>query len=484
MEYRAPNQLSRGNNKMAQFNPSRIHASYPGTPVLSDALQYSDLGYVSANHYSSVGKILPVFERLFVVLLLLSSMNVITALTPSSKEQSETRAYSADVDTSTVLIEAGLYLYGGMLALVRWRRVLGAARAVWPLLALSVLACLSTIWSVQPAVSLRRGALLLAATMIAVYVGERYSIKEFASLLAQTLCLMMVSVLLLYLIAPEYVIDQSAYGGAWKGLSAYKNTFGEHMAVGVLLLVLIRFRHFRWVRYAFLLIGAGLLLLSRSATAAVCGVLSLAAIPVWRLLRGRNRLLVYLLVALIFSAGIYCILAFPEPIFQILGRDATLTGRTDLWTMLLPVIANRPILGYGYGAFWTSLNPEVLSVWMGTGRHQIPVADNGYIELWLSLGALGVCTFIYVFARSFRCAIDYIRSDAGSIGLWPMAYLCIFAADNMCESALLTRGTFPFLVFAILTTSLAMNRKRIVAPARIPDNQRLAGEWISPAISR
>jgi exopolysaccharide production protein ExoQ len=213
-------------------------------------------------------------------------------------------------------------------------------------------------------------------------------------------------------------------------------------------------------------------------------VLSLAAIPVWRLLRGRNRLLVYLLVALNFSVGIYCILAFPEPIYQILGRDATLTGRTDLWTMLLPVIANRPILGYGYAAFWTSLNPEVLSVWMGTGRHQIPVADNGYIDLWLSLGALGICAFVYVFARSLRYAIDYIRSDAGFIGLWPIAYLCIFAADNMCESALLTRGTFPFLVFAILTTSLSINHKRIVTPARIPDHQRLAEEWISPAISR
>ena len=41
-------------------------------------------------------------ERLFVVLLLLSSMNVITALTPSSKEQTEVRVFSADVDTSSV----------------------------------------------------------------------------------------------------------------------------------------------------------------------------------------------------------------------------------------------------------------------------------------------------------------------------------------------------------------------------------------------
>jgi O-antigen ligase len=423
------------------------------------------------------------FEQLFVVLLLLSSMNVITALTPSSKEQAAVRVFSADVDTSSVAIDAGVYTYGGILMLMRWRRVLRAARTAWPLLMLPVLACISTIWSVQPILTLRRSVLLLAATTIAIYVGERYSTEAFARLLAKTMCLMMMLVLLFYLVAPEYVIDYSAYGGAWKGLSTYKNTFGGHMAIAVLLLVLVTFRRFSWVRYVFLLIAASLLFLSHSATAVVCGVLGLAAIPLWRLMRGEQRLLVYLLVALTFIVGTYCIIAFPEPMFQILGRDATLTGRTDLWARLLPVIANRPVLGYGYAAFWAGLKPEVLSVWIGAGR-LVPIADNGYIDLCLSLGAVGLCLFLYVFIGALRRAMEYVTSVPGSIGLWPVTYLCIFAADNLCESALLTRGTFPFLVFAILTTSLWMNHKHVVTAARRADHQPFVWEWSPPVISR
>jgi exopolysaccharide production protein ExoQ len=451
--------------------------------ISSGAFTRSEIDHMSPDSHAGLGILVPVLEQLFVLLLLLASMNVVTAFMPSSREQTAIKVASADVDTPSVAIDAGVYTVGGILALLRWRRVLRAARTVWPLLALAALACLSTAWSVEPLVTLRRSAGLLVTTVLAIYLGERYSIEAFVRLLARTLCLMMMLVLVLYAVAPEYVIDYSAYGGAWKGLSAYKNTFGEHMAVAVLLLVLVRFHRFSWARYVFLLIAAGLLLLSRSATAVVCGVLGLAAIPLWRLVRGKQRFVVYLLLALMFCLGIYCVLAFPEPLFQILGRDATLTGRTRLWDILLPVIANRPILGYGYAAFWAGLKPEVLSVWIAAGR-LVPIADNGYIDLCLSLGAVGVGLFLYVFVQGFRKAIEYLRLERGFIGVWPVTYLCLFAADNISESALLTRGTFPFLVFAILTTSLAMNHKRIVTAARTADSQPLMWEAASPVISR
>lgn len=451
--------------------------------IRSGASRHADIRYGSPDPRSRPGLLFLVLERLFVFLLLLSSMNVITAFTPSSREETDVKTFSADVDRSSVAIEAGLYIFGGMLAVTRWRRVLWAARLTWPLLALAALACLSTIWSVQPMVTLRRSILLLAATMIAIYLGERYSIKAFSGLLAQTLCFMMVLVLVLYWVAPGYVIDYSAYGGAWKGLSSYKNTFGAHMAVAVLLLVLVRFRSFDWARWVFLLIAASLLLLSRSATAIVCGFLSLAVIPLWRLMRGGQRLLVYALAALTFFVGIYCILVFPEPLLQLLGRDASLTGRTRLWAILLPVIASHPLLGYGYSAFWAGMKPEVLSVWIDAGR-LVPIADNGYLDLSLSLGIVGAGIFLYVFVRVFRMAVEYIRCQPGSIGLWPVTYLCIFAVDNVCESALLTRGTFPFLVFAILATSLSVHDKRLATPARAVDNQPFMWEWTPPLISR
>ena len=468
---------------MASYNAGKIHASFYSACVHAGPPAHYDAAYVSPGTRSSLEKLYSMLEKLFVFLLLLSSMNVVTALSPSSKEQTDLRVFSANMDTSSVLIDAAIYMYGVALMLMRWRQVLRAARTAWPLLALAGLAFLSTAWSVEPMLTLRRSVLLLASTMIAIYVGERYSIKAFAHLLAQTFCLMIVLVLLVYLVAPEYVIDYSAYGGAWRGLSTYKNTFGEHMAVAVLLLALVRFRRFPWLRYVFLLIAAGLLFLSHSATAVVCGVLTLAAVPLWRLMRGKQRLLIGVLVALTFFLGIYWLLAFPETIFQVLGRDATLTGRTDLWSKLLPVIANRPVLGYGYAAFWTGSNAEVLNVWIGAGR-LVPIADNGYIDLCLSLGAAGLALFLCVFTGAFRKAMEYLRSERGFVALWPVTYLCIFAADNICESALLTRGTFPFLVFAIVATSLALSHKRAVTAARTADPQSFTWELNPPVISR
>jgi O-antigen ligase len=159
-----------------------------------------------------------------------------------------------------------------------------------------------------------------------------------------------------------------------------------------------------------------------------------------------------------------------------------------LWAILLPVIANRPILGYGYAAFWAGLKPEVLTVWIAAGR-LVPVADNGYIDLALSLGAVGVCVLLYVFVQAFRRAIEYLKSEPGSIGLWPITYFCMFAVYNICESTLLTTGTFPFLVFAILATSVAVNQKRELASARTVGNQPFieeslllrsrAGTWVN-----
>ena len=104
----------------------------------------------------------------------------------------------------------------------------------------------------------------------------------------------------------------------------------------------------------------------------------------------------------------------------------------------------------------------MLNVWIGAGR-LVPIADNGYIDLCLSLGVAGLALFLCVFTGAFRKAMEYLRSEPGFVALWPVTYLCIFAADNICESALLTRGTFPFLVFAIVTTSLGLSHRRAVS---------------------
>ena len=71
------------------------------------------------------------------------------------------------------------------------------------------------------------------------------------------------------------------------------------------------------------------------------------------------------------------------------GRDATLTGRTELWAAVL-AMARNPLLGAGFEAFW--LGPRLITLWQqfDFGPTQ---AHNGYIEMYLNLGALGLILF-------------------------------------------------------------------------------------------
>lgn len=403
-------------------------------------------------------------ERAFVVALLLCSMQVITGLTTPSAAQADLEALSPDLHVTSIATGIPLYACGAFLVLMRWRRVLHAARAVWPMVALIALAPLSIVWSAQPALTLRRSLLLFASTLFAIYLGERYTVEKFARLLAQTMCLMMIVIVVLRFVAPTYVIDPSSSTAAWTGLSRYKNAFGEYMGISVVLLSVVGFRQFVWLRYVFLGLAAVLLLLSHSAGSLLTCALVLAAIPLWYLsrLKRRQRLPVYAMAALVLFQATCLLIRNINPLFELLGRDSTLTGRTYLWALVLPAILKHPILGYGYDTFWTGLQGDSQEIRVAAGW-MVVASDNGFLDLCLSLGAIGVCVFLCVFALSFRKAVNYIGSGPGSIGLWPITYLTFFLLHSVYESTLLRRGTLSFLIFAVITTALALNRRHLLS---------------------
>ncbi len=63
-----------------------------------------------------------------------------------------------------------------------------------------------------------------------------------------------------------------------------------------------------------------------------------------------------------------------------IGKDPTLTGRTDIWGYVIPYIYQRPLLGWGYVAFWSTTNPAAMVIaeelhWFA------PQAHNGLLEM-------------------------------------------------------------------------------------------------------
>src|SRR5262249_52276695 len=89
------------------------------------------------------------------------------------------------------------------------------------------------------------------------------------------------------------------------------------------------------------------------------------------------------------------------------GRDATLTGRTELWQGLLR-LAVDPIVGAGFESFW--LGDRIANLWHQYWWHPNQ-AHNGYLDTYLNLGAIGVVLLIIMIVRGYSGVIRTLHYD-------------------------------------------------------------------------
>ena len=129
-----------------------------------------------------------------------------------------------------------------------------------------------------------------------------------------------------------------------------------------------------------------------------------------------------------------------EAVVTSAGRDLTLTGRTDLWASVIGMTVN-PILGAGYSSFW--LGERLLKLWDLYFFRPIQ-AHNGYLEIYLNLGILGVITLTGVLYSSYHCLRTRWRLYANASpsdtatrdwARYGMAYLVGFVLYNVTEAA-------------------------------------------------
>lgn len=103
---------------------------------------------------------------------------------------------------------------------------------------------------------------------------------------------------------------------------------------------------------------------------------------------------------------------------QSLGRNSTLTGRTQIWAAVLAQHIN-PILGTGFESFW--MGNRLQSVW-SLSQVGIEEAHNGYLELYLNLGWVGLTLLGLLIVTGYRSGIDLYRRDPAA-GRLRLAFL-------------------------------------------------------------
>jgi O-antigen ligase len=320
---------------------------------------------------------------------------------------------------------------------------------------------------------------LVVVSCIGVCFGTIFSLEELARLVTITSFLICVTTFSLAVLAPHIVFD-SARPGVWKGIFAHKNSQGSFMTLAFLTAMHARFARWKIVRYGTMMMSAVLLVLSHSSTALVALIIVIAALPVRYLVRvpGKQILIASVLVATIALTTGFLVSQYYTEILSLLGKDATLTGRAQLWGLIVDSIIRRPVIGYGYNGFWLGLRGESLSIIAASGW-LVPHAHNGLLDLLLGIGVVGTAIFFVGFVRLITLLAQYIRTSGARFqDFWPVSFLVALTVINTTESLLLSSNSIFWLLyvamFASLTSLAAARSQALIQPVVLTPRRLLA----------
>jgi|HubBroStandDraft_2_1064218.scaffolds.fasta_scaffold49484_2 exopolysaccharide production protein ExoQ len=343
---------------------------------------------------------------------------------------------STDGDPRTQVLLAIVYSVVAILAAFRFR---DAARSLLrnPALAcLLLLACASALWAESPDLVFRRALGLVGASLFGIVFASYYPFEKQLGILRWAFRIGATATLLLFVVSPSRALSAPGGGGAYRGIFPHKNILGATMALAFLVEWYLRERQ-GWAKIlrllSFCAYGA-LLIASNSMTSIVTVVAALGAVWTFRSLHTRFQIPAWAL-GLYLTAGIGAAALTgigAADVVGLLGRSSDLTGRTELWSAVFESILEKPLLGFGFSGYWKGASSSSDNVqgqigWAPTYSH------DGYLEIMLSLGLVGlllvICILVTLFKRSWR------RSEEGDSPLdsWPLAVFFFVAIHNVTE---------------------------------------------------
>lgn len=307
-------------------------------------------------------------------------------------------------------------------------------------------ALVSVVWSDFPFVAFKRWFRDLGSYFVILVVLSDPHPMEAVRTLLRRFCFLLIP--LSVLLVKYYPYLAKSYG-IWSGIPEYIGaTTSKNMLGNVCMLSGIFFfwdtvtrwsgrkeRRTKWIiriNVAFIGMTLWLLQLSHSATSQVCLVIGCAVIgalhTAWG---GRHLTLIRVMIPATFC--LYIILAFgfglQGEFASRVGRDATLTGRSDIWKAVLSQHTN-PLVGTGYESFW--LGPRLERVWQLAGG--VNEAHNGYLEIYLNLGGIGVALLLGLLIASYRNISKQFAACA-SLASFNLALWAIMLFYNVTEAA-------------------------------------------------
>lgn len=396
------------------------------------------------------------FENVFsVVSLLLFSQGFFTVILGGSAIGGE----EGDIDSVFLrLAFLGIYAISFALLAFRWPRTLSFLKTNLWVLILIALAIISVSWSSIPEIAFRKVISMIGTTFFALYLASRYTFEEQLKIYGWTFGIAVIFSFLFALALPAYGISSlDAVSGSWRGIYPHKNGLGQSMFISFLTFyfLAISSKKNRLLLRIFCLLSVALTLFAQSATSfvSVVFIFAIAQGVNYISLKSKKSVLLLLLFIICSALLLFVIVINFNAFLAANNKDITLTGRTPLWADLWVFIQQKPWLGYGYGSFFSGVHRETDLLWK---VHQwYPVhAHNGYIQLWLHLGIVGLSIFMVGYVGClFNSLFKYLISKDIKM-LWVFLFLIYTVTLNLTEISFLTAQGIIWIISLVAIYSM------------------------------
>lgn len=299
-------------------------------------------------------------------------------------------------------------------------------------------AILSTVWSQDPKASFHAGLLLAMNIALVFYLFHRFSYDEILRILVMVGAIAAVGCMLFISFLPQYgLMNRGSYAlGAWEGIYGHKNICAEAMS---LLLMPVFFsklqnRYALLFRFCYVAVVCVIIVMARSTGGYIITAGSMLVIATMRVLARVRKLDAFAISLILAAAGLAAAVSafvFAPDLLPLLGKDQTLTGRTTIWGAVMISISKKPLIGYGYNAFWRGLSGESANAVVALNWPGLSYSENGVLDLWLDLGGIGVALYLCIFLRAVKDAIYCLRRKASSFVMWCVLMIFIVAVSNI-----------------------------------------------------
>lgn len=279
-----------------------------------------------------------------------------------------------------------------------------------------------------------------------------------------------ISTVIMVMYFPQFGINHRQNAAEWQGIFSGKNV----CAMEILFLIMPTLFRFgsghKWIRSLYVISALAVIANTGSRT----GWLLTAVLFGWagflrssRKLDHIGRILLYACGTLSVSVLVAFAWLYQNILFALIGKDESLTGRTGIWNALWLSIVKAPFLGYGYRAFWEGMKGESANVMVQIGW-VMGYAHNGFLGLWVELGAVGLTIFVLSLIMAIRNGLFCIFRDRSTSTYWYVTIILFTILYNIDEATIMYRFQLIWLLYIVAWVGLARKRRSLLSSS-LPD---------------